>query len=73
MFSDGAEVTVRLDGRTDLWEFVRGDNPYVIKWDSAPNAVFLLDEVTYKNGFRIHADSTGVKLANHAGFKVIIR
>ena len=65
-------ITVDLSGRTDLRTIAKSETPYVVTWDSQPNATFTLDAATKKN-FKIEPDGTGIKIIPCDGLKVFIK
>ena len=77
-FADGATVTVKLAGRSDL-EALAEARDYVVTW--APNAVpaasttFVLDAATaaLPAGYHLHKDTTGLRLHNKKGLTISIR
>lgn len=71
-FASGAAITVDLTGRTDLRTIAKSESPYVVTWDSQPNATFALDAVTGKD-FKIQPDATGIKLVPRDGLTVFVR
>ncbi len=65
-------INVDLSGRTDLRTIAKSETPYVVTWDSQPNATFTLDAATKKN-FKIEPDGTGIKIIPCDGLKVFIK
>ena len=70
-FASGAAITVDLSGRTDLKTIAKSANPYIVTWDSQPDATFTLDATTGRK-FKIQPDGTGLKISIRASGVMII-
>ena len=62
-FVSGAAITLDLSGRTrtELRAIAKSADPYVVTWESQPDATFTLDAETRRR-FKIEPDATGVKI-----------
>ncbi len=70
-FVSGAAVTLDLSGRTDLRTIAKSANPYVVTWESQPDATFTLDSESSRR-FKLVSDATGVKIVYIAGGAMFI-
>ena len=64
--------SVLCPNKSDLRTIAKSETPYVVTWDSQPNATFTLDAATKKN-FKIEPDGTGIKIIPCDGLKVFVR
>ena len=71
-FAQGASVTVDLAGRKDLETVVDSGSPYVLTWNSMPDADFTLDS-TSAEIYRTAKDENGLKLLRKMGLVLSVR
>jgi hypothetical protein len=74
-YGSGVTVTVKLGDRTDIRQLLKSDSPYLVTWGTgeAPTVEFVLDEASYKVGYRITKDKTGLKVSYRMGLMLIVR
>ena len=74
-FANGANVTVALDGRPDIFQIACSDNPYIVTWAEGQtvDADFAVDSATRRRGFKVYADEKGLKLVLIGGTVLFIR
>ena len=72
-FASGANVTVNLAGRTDLKTLAASESPYVVTWNSMPDAEFAVDAETADARFKVRKDATGLRLIKIRGLMLIVK
>lgn len=70
-FEEGATVTVNLAGREDLGTIVNSESPYVVTWETQPNATFVPDAQT-AGQYKLVPDASGLRITHKPGFVLII-
>ena len=74
-FSENAKIRVDMGGRS-LKAIAFSDDPYVVKWDSAPlppvtTTFEMLNDIS--RNYRLRVDENGLKLVYIGGTEVLIR
>ena len=73
-YGSGVTVTVNLGDRTDIKQLAKSASPYLVTWGTGtePSADFVLDAASYKAGYRIKKDVTGLKVYSRKGFMLFV-
>ena len=78
-FAENANITVKLEGRTDLKTVAKSETPYVATWtaQTAPPASvkFVTDPATLRSGYKIRRDDEAhaLRLVRSGGLVIIVR
>jgi hypothetical protein len=79
MFAENANITVKLEGRTDLKTVAKSETPYVATWteQTAPPASvkFVIDPATRRKGYKVRRDDTvhALRLIKSGGLVIIVK
>ena len=78
-FAENANITVKLEGRTDLKTVAKSETPYVATWteQTAPPASvkFVVDLDTRRKGYKVRRDDTvhALRLIKSGGLVIIVK
>ena len=78
-FVENANITVKLEGRTDLKTVAKSETPYVATWteQTAPPASvkFVVDLDTRRKGYKVRRDDTvhALRLIKSGGLVIIVK
>ena len=78
-FAENANITVKLEGRTDLKTVATSETPYVATWteQTAPPASvkFVIDPATRRKGYKVRRDDTvhALRLIKSGGLVIIVK